>query len=109
MILSSDARAAQARMIARMLDGGTMKLFEADRLVVTMKLPDPAFIPQDGGMRFAGPVFGVADTAGMPTRYCACDRDGDVIIEGEVGKELTLEPAKVLAGQAVVFRELTLG
>lgn len=107
---SERAANAQVDALARLLDGGRIRLYTGrqpdtlahlqDDLLADLPLASPAFVPASGGAAVVLPsgaeVFAAA--SGAPGWFLLLDSAGTPVASGEIGSEMTLDRALVEAG-----------
>lgn len=109
-MLSELAVNASADAVARLLDGGTLALFDAaDRLLATLRFSRPAFSPARAGVASARTIEPDPDAAASGTAawYRLSTARGETVLEGTAGGpdaedvELVLNSPEIRQGAEV--------
>lgn len=91
MRLAALAASASVDAVTSLCNGGTLKIFDGQKLLAALPLNAPAFQPaRDGIAKLTPTQPGVAIADGTPTLFAICAADGTVVFTGRVPDELTL-------------------
>ena len=103
--LSAYAANVQANALARSLDGGYLRIYEADRVLTELRFGEPSAGPaKDGVLEFVLRADESALLTGSPLRFQAMTKDGTSVLSGSVGvsdADLLVRFASIVKGARV--------
>ncbi len=104
--LSPGAATLATDVVTQRLSGGSIVIYDAMTLLVTIRLPSPAFMPALSGEAHARPIpVGRVVAAGKPRRFAVLDKGGVPFVVGTIGDgpedDLTLSEPTLVPGEDV--------
>ena len=113
LCLSTAAANASVDAVARLLSGGSLRIYGAPRpvdadspasgdLLVELSFSEPAFGPASNGGAVANPILAtVATGTGEAAWFRAVGASGQAVFDGKVGTDLILASTAISAGIVV--------
>ena len=98
MGLSEAAANMSAQSVAKMLDGGYLRIYAASgTMLAELRYPSPAFSDAINGKVMGNKIIPESDAkaGGKPATFTAFTADGTEVFSGKIGQHMTLNQDKI--------------